>query len=218
VNMNKIGILILGDESKIQEQLIGFILGNGFLIHHATEPIEAYTILEDNFINFVILFYEPGGKFNQSFFKSYKLKYPDLETIVVDDENNLSEPTSQKKNSITFLSSPYSSDDIQQIIESSLTFKKFTKHKEQLDLNFRHFSEEMKKKNGQAMVGISTAIKTISSLILLVSRSEDTSVIITGESGTGKELVARGIHALSRRNHGPRKRMESSPRGQVPGL
>ena len=29
----------------------------------------------------------------------------------------------------------------------------------------------------------------------------DSTVLITGESGTGKELVARGIHALSRRKH-----------------
>ena len=29
----------------------------------------------------------------------------------------------------------------------------------------------------------------------------DATVLITGESGTGKELVARGIHALSRRRH-----------------
>ena len=29
----------------------------------------------------------------------------------------------------------------------------------------------------------------------------DATVVITGESGTGKELVARGIHALSRRRH-----------------
>ncbi len=30
----------------------------------------------------------------------------------------------------------------------------------------------------------------------------DATVLITGESGTGKELVARGVHALSRRRHG----------------
>src|SRR5262249_25681592 len=31
----------------------------------------------------------------------------------------------------------------------------------------------------------------------------DTTVLITGESGTGKELVARWIHARSRRSHTP---------------
>ena len=31
----------------------------------------------------------------------------------------------------------------------------------------------------------------------------DSTVLVTGESGTGKELVARGIHALSRRRHKP---------------
>ena len=58
-------------------------------------------------------------------------------------------------------------------------------------------------REGLAIVGSSTAIKTIGSLIILVSKSDDTSILITGESGTGKELVARGIHALSQRNNGP---------------
>jgi transcriptional regulator with GAF, ATPase, and Fis domain len=31
----------------------------------------------------------------------------------------------------------------------------------------------------------------------------DSTVLIQGESGTGKELVARGLHALSRRRHKP---------------
>jgi transcriptional regulator with PAS, ATPase and Fis domain len=52
-------------------------------------------------------------------------------------------------------------------------------------------------------VGISSSIKTITSLILLVAQSEDTSVLITGESGTGKELVARAIHTISNRGKHP---------------
>ncbi len=202
--MNKIGILILGDESKVVEGLNGFLNDNEFLIHHASEPMQANAILEDNTINFVLLDLEQNGKFNQNILKSFKLRYPDLETIVIDEENKQSgRYNSHKKGAVKSTSKPFIIKDIQKLIESSHSFIKFKKHQEQLDLNFTHFTKEMKDKDVQAMVGVSSAIKTISSLILLVAKSEDTSVIITGESGTGKELVARGIHALSRRKSGP---------------
>lgn len=57
---------------------------------------------------------------------------------------------------------------------------------------------EIEKKGGHQIIGNSKQIKSIASLILLITKSDDTSVLITGESGTGKELVARAIHTLSR--------------------
>lgn len=202
--MNRVGILILGDESNVHEELAGFLFDTGFNVHYASEPIEAYSILEDHIINFVLFFYQANGNFTTNFFKSFKIKYQDLETIVFDDENWVSGQTNNgKKSAINFLSKQYKTADVIRLIEQSQAFRKFKKHEEQLDLNFLHFTREMKKMDVLSMVGVSSAIKTISSLILLVAKSDDTSVIITGESGTGKELVARGIHALSKRNTGP---------------
>jgi transcriptional regulator with PAS, ATPase and Fis domain len=70
----------------------------------------------------------------------------------------------------------------------------------QRDKNFKQFCGELGKKEGHQIIGNSKAIKSIASLIMLVSKSDDTSVLITGESGTGKELVARGIHIMSARS------------------
>jgi DNA-binding NtrC family response regulator len=51
-------------------------------------------------------------------------------------------------------------------------------------------------------IGATPAIEEIRALVAKVADSRS-SVLITGESETGKELVARSIHFLSRRNHGP---------------
>ena len=51
-------------------------------------------------------------------------------------------------------------------------------------------------------VGRSPAIQKVYDLIARVAPT-DATVLITGESGTGKELVARTIHELSVRRHGP---------------
>jgi transcriptional regulator with PAS, ATPase and Fis domain len=48
------------------------------------------------------------------------------------------------------------------------------------------------------IIGKSAGMREVFEMIENVSRS-DVNVLITGESGTGKELIARSIHARSRR-------------------
>jgi DNA-binding NtrC family response regulator len=52
------------------------------------------------------------------------------------------------------------------------------------------------------IVGVSEPIRRLLASVPRVGQTDST-VLITGESGTGKELVARAIHATSRRAQGP---------------
>ena len=52
------------------------------------------------------------------------------------------------------------------------------------------------------LVGMSPPMKEVYAHISRVAPTNAT-VLIVGESGTGKELVARTLHDLSRRRHGP---------------
>ena len=54
----------------------------------------------------------------------------------------------------------------------------------------------------EGLIGSSKAMLDVYELIERVATSE-ASMLITGESGTGKELVARALHARSRRGDGP---------------
>jgi len=53
-----------------------------------------------------------------------------------------------------------------------------------------------------ALLGESGAIREVRDLAVRLADS-DVSVLVLGESGTGKEVVAREIHRMSRRAHGP---------------
>jgi DNA-binding NtrC family response regulator len=55
---------------------------------------------------------------------------------------------------------------------------------------------------GPTMIGSSRAMQLLRERIAQVAATDET-VLVCGESGTGKELVARTIHALSRRVAGP---------------
>jgi DNA-binding NtrC family response regulator len=52
------------------------------------------------------------------------------------------------------------------------------------------------------MIGASDAIRAVVQRVRTVAATE-LSVVIQGETGTGKELVARAVHQLSARGHGP---------------
>lgn len=58
------------------------------------------------------------------------------------------------------------------------------------------------RRKGDVIVGTSRAIREVHRLIELAAPRE-IDVLVTGESGTGKELVARTLHAQSRRTSGP---------------
>jgi len=65
------------------------------------------------------------------------------------------------------------------------------------------FSRDFNRRHGIAsLVGNSNAMRELTGRLARVAPS-DATVLIQGESGTGKELVARAVHALSRRKDKP---------------
>ncbi|MHB8874774.1 MAG: sigma-54-dependent transcriptional regulator [Myxococcaceae bacterium] len=65
------------------------------------------------------------------------------------------------------------------------------------------FAGEFNSRHGlSALIGRSQAMRELTARIVRVAPS-DATVLVQGESGTGKELVARAIHAISRRKERP---------------
>ncbi|WP_339490500.1 sigma-54 interaction domain-containing protein [Pseudomonas sp. EL_65y_Pfl2_R95] len=75
--------------------------------------------------------------------------------------------------------------------------------KQRLELENQYLQEEIKaERNHHDIVGESPAVLHLIRQIELVAPT-DANVLVSGESGTGKELVARAIHASSRRSDRP---------------
>lgn len=75
--------------------------------------------------------------------------------------------------------------------------------KQRLELENEYLQEEIKaERNHHEIVGESPAVLHLIRQIELVAPT-DANVLVSGESGTGKELIARAIHASSRRSDRP---------------
>jgi transcriptional regulator with GAF, ATPase, and Fis domain len=88
-------------------------------------------------------------------------------------------------------------------IVNARAFEEIERLKAQLELENTYLREEIEKQHAYGeIIGSSLSLRHLVSQIEMVAPTE-ANVLILGESGTGKELVAREIHAHSRRSERP---------------
>jgi len=97
-----------------------------------------------------------------------------------------------KEGAFDYIPKPFSADQLQVSIERALQQKRL------LEENRRLKEQVASTYSFENIVGKSLPMLQVFELIKKVAKSE-ANVLILGESGTGKELVARSIHANSRR-------------------
>ena len=85
MGINKVNVLILDGKSEVRKELNGFFSEDEFLIHQASEVQEAYEILNENVIDIAVVDLNRQGDFRLNFIKKLKGRYPDVETVVIED-------------------------------------------------------------------------------------------------------------------------------------
>ena len=84
-----------------------------------------------------------------------------------------------------------------------LRLERVVRERRELRSTVAHLRSEVREAHAHtAVVGDSAALRHVLEQAALVAPADST-VLILGETGTGKELLAREIHARSRRAHGP---------------
>lgn len=101
-----------------------------------------------------------------------------------------------KSGAFDFIKKPFDATILKMIVEKGLRQREFYKEKYNL-------LEQLEEKYSfENIIGKSEKMIEIFEMIGNISQS-DANILITGESGTGKELIARSIHAKSKRKAGP---------------
>lgn len=184
-------ILIVDDEPGIRATLRGVLEDEGFAVEAAASGEACLKLVkEQNFACILLDIWLGKGIDGLETLKRLREEGNDSAVVMISGHGNIETAVkSTKLGAFDFIEKPLSLE------RTLLTIKNAVRQRE-LERANEQFQKELAEE--YVMVGESIAMRALRKQISIVAPS-DGRVLISGESGTGKELVARAIHAQSKR-------------------
>lgn len=200
--MESLSILILDDEKIFRDEIREFLENDSFTVFVAAKPSEAFSILENEDIDILILDLRLPEMDGFAVLEKVKELYPHIEVIMITGHGDMDAVIqAMRLGAVEFFPKPFRLLDMKAAIKRTRRFIDLSHRLKEVNQSYQMISKDLRDNVGYEIVGRSKSIQQVMDLMRKVSQVENTSVLITGESGTGKELVARGIHYLSARKN-----------------
>ncbi len=187
-------ILIVDDEHGIRETLRGVLEDEGFDAETVESGEAALKIFQTANFDCVLLDVWLPKIDGLETLKRLREQKIDAAVVMISGHGNIETAVNATKlGAFDFIEKPLS------IEKTVLTVRNALKQRELERIN-RNLAEQLAE--DFEMIGDSIAMRALRKQIAVVAPT-DGRVLISGESGTGKELVARAIHAQSKRKNAP---------------
>lgn len=187
-------ILIVDDEPGIRDTLRGVMEDEGFAVEAVATGEECLSALEKRAYSCVLLDVWLPGIDGLETLRRLRAAGSDAAVVIISGHGNVETAVKATKlGAFDFIEKPLS-------LEKTLLTVRNALKQQRLELMNAEMSAELA--HDYKMVGDSVAMRALRKQIAVVAPT-DGRVLIYGESGTGKELVARAIHAKSRRAGDP---------------
>ena len=187
-------ILVVDDEASIRESLQGILGDEGYEVATAASGEEGLSAVEAEDPDLVLLDVWLPGKDGVDTLQALKQTHPELPIIMMSGHGTIETAVRcAKLGAYDFFEKPLNLDKVLLGIANALRTSRLAQENRYL---------RAQSVRTHAMVGSSPALEELREQIRIVAATR-ASVLITGENGTGKELVARAVHAGSRRRDGP---------------
>jgi two-component system nitrogen regulation response regulator NtrX len=187
-------VLIVDDERGIRDTLRGVLEDEGFTTAAVGSGEECLKALERRAYGCVLLDVWLPGIDGLETLKQMRASGVDAAVVIISGHGNIETAVrATKLGAFDFIEKPLSIEKTVLAVRNALRQKELERVNAELvaELNREY-----------AMIGESVAMRALRKQIFVVAPT-DGRVLIYGESGTGKELVARAIHAQSRRAGAP---------------
>jgi two-component system response regulator HydG len=193
----KMSILVVDDERIVRESFLHWFKKYGCKTEVAASGLEALEKLERCPFDLLFVDIKMPGMDGLELLEKVKQQYPDAIVIIITAYGSIDTAVkAMKMGASDYLLKPFQPDQLSLVLEKVANQKRLVSEVQYMKGRL----EEITRFDN--IIGQSRPMQEVFDLIPQVAQS-DASVLLVGETGTGKELVAKAIHAKSKRSSLP---------------
>ncbi|HEX7670499.1 MAG TPA: sigma-54 dependent transcriptional regulator [Polyangiaceae bacterium] len=190
-------ILVVDDQRNMRTTLAMMLRGTGYEVDEAADGAAGRDVGTTGAYDVVLTDLRMGGSDGIDVLRAIKQAQPMTEVIVMTAYGTIeSAVEAMRLGAFDYIQKPFTEEELLVKVSKAVESRK-------LHGQVQLFAQEFKEKyHFENIVGRSQAIRDILGRVAKIAPT-DAVVLITGESGTGKELIARAVHANSKRAERP---------------
>ncbi len=190
-------ILVVDDEFSVRDSLQTWFRKDGYDVDAASNAEEALRALDAGRFDVAVVDIRMPGIDGVKLQEHMRTVDARMEVIMITAFASVDTAVrSLKQGAFDYVTKPIDPDELSHLVKRALEHQRLKEENVQLRGTIDEFVAE------DSIIGESPPMKKVLELAQHVAKT-DATVLIRGESGTGKELVARAIHASSRRRYAP---------------
>ena len=185
-------ILIVDDEPGVRTALAGVLRDEGYDVEAVASGEECLDRVTRGAVDLIVLDVWLPGLDGLATLARLRERQVDAQIVLISGHGNIeSAVRAIKLGAFDFVEKPLSLEKTVLVVRNALRQRR---------LEMENLALRARVDRHEAMVGESHAVRQLREQVAMAAPTNGR-VLIYGENGTGKELVARTIHALSRRRH-----------------
>lgn len=189
-------ILVIDDQQSIRKTLREILEYENFQVDEAEDGLKGLDLVKTHTYDVILCDIKMPKMDGIEFLEHVSEVNADVPVIMISGHGNIETAVEAlKKGAYDYIAKPI---DLPRLL---VTLRNAMERKS-LVTETRQLKRKVSKSKVREMIGASEPITKIKELIEKVAPT-DARVLVTGSNGTGKELVARWMHELSPRAHGP---------------
>ena len=189
-------ILVIDDELSICQNCIKILSKIECEVEYALNGYDALGMMEAEPFEVIITDLKMSSLGGMEVLSRVKAAYPDTMVIVITGYASVSSAVEvMKMGAFDYLPKPFTPEELRGVVRQAVAKRAIllqNRRLKQQQGDLRAFSHQL--------IGDSSKIEKVIEMVRKVAPTNST-VLISGESGTGKELIARAIHANSKRGN-----------------